>query len=78
MKTYKKFEAEIYVLSEDEGGRHSAFFSTYMPQFYLKTADITGKVQLPDDVRMVMPGDNVTATFELMLPFPLEQGKHYL
>ena len=78
MKTYKKFEAEIYVLSKDEGGRHTAFFSNYMPQFYLKTADITGKVQLPDDVKMVIPGDNVTATFELMLPFPLEQGNHYL
>jgi len=78
LKTYKKFEAEIYVLSKDEGGRHTAFFSNYMPQFYLKTADITGKVQLPDDVKMVIPGDNVTATFELMLPFPLEQGNHYL
>lgn len=77
LKTYKKFEAEIYVLSKDEGGRHTAFFSNYMPQFYLKTADITGKVQLPDDVKMVMPGDNVTATFELMLPFPLEQGQKF-
>jgi len=59
LKTYKKFEAQIcYVLSK----------------FYLRTADITGKVQSPDDVKMVMPGDNVTATFELMLPFPLEYG----
>ncbi|KAK2447732.1 elongation factor Tu, mitochondrial [Trifolium repens] len=77
LKTYKKFEAEIYVLSKDEGGRHTAFFSNYMPQFYLRTADITGKVQLPENVKMVMPGDNVTATFELILPVPLECGQRF-
>lgn len=74
MKTHKRFEAEIYVLTKDEGGRHTAFFSNYMPQFYLRTADITGKVELPEDVKMVMPGDNVTAVFELILPVPLEAG----
>ena len=74
VKTHKRFEAEIYVLTKDEGGRHTAFFSNYMPQFYLRTADITGKVELPPDVKMVMPGDNVTAVFELMLPVPLEAG----
>lgn len=74
VKTYTKFEAEIYVLTKDEGGRHTAFFSNYRPQFYLRTADITGKVELPEDVKMVMPGDNVTAVFELISPVPLEPG----
>ena len=74
-KTYKKFEAEIYVLTKDEGGRHTAFLSNYRPQFYLRTADITGRVELPDDVKMVMPGDNVTAVFELIMPVPLEIGQ---
>jgi elongation factor Tu len=74
LKTYKKFEAEIYVLTKDEGGRHTAFFSNYSPQFYLRTADVTGKVELPENVKMVMPGDNVTAMFELISPVPLEQG----
>lgn len=73
-KTYKRFEAEIYVLTKDEGGRHTAFFSNYRPQFYMRTADITGKVELPEDVKMVMPGDNVTAVFELISPVPLDAG----
>lgn len=77
VKTYKKFEAEIYVLTKDEGGRHTAFFSNYMPQFYMRTADITGKVELPENVKMVMPGDNVTATFELMSPVPLDAGNKF-
>lgn len=74
LKTYKRFEAEIYVLTKDEGGRHTSFFSNYMPQFYMRTADITGKVELPENVKMVMPGDNVTAVFELISPVPLEAG----
>ncbi|CAL0310330.1 unnamed protein product [Lupinus luteus] len=77
VKTSKKFEAEIYVLTKDEGGRHTAFFSNYRPQFYLRTADITGKVELPENVKMVMPGDNVTAVFELILPVPLEAGQRF-
>ncbi|KAF3666993.1 Elongation factor Tu [Capsicum annuum] len=77
VKTSKKFEAEIYVLTKDEGGRHTAFFSNYRPQFYTRTADITGKVELPENVRMVMPGDNVTATFELIAPVPLETGQRF-
>ncbi|KAL4642664.1 hypothetical protein ACB092_02G036800 [Castanea dentata] len=77
VKTYKKFEAEIYVLTKDEGGRHTAFFSNYKPQFYMRTADITGKVELPESVKMVMPGDNVTATFELIAPVPLEAGQRF-
>ncbi|XP_038985811.1 elongation factor Tu, mitochondrial-like isoform X6 [Phoenix dactylifera] len=74
LKTYKRFEAEIYVLTKDEGGRHTAFFSNYRPQFYMRTADVTGKVELPENVKMVMPGDNVTAVFELISPVPLEAG----
>ncbi|XP_019164499.1 PREDICTED: elongation factor Tu, mitochondrial [Ipomoea nil] len=77
VKTYKRFEAEIYVLTKDEGGRHTAFFSNYRPQFYMRTADITGKVELPEDVKMVMPGDNVTATFELISAVPLEKGQRF-
>ncbi|CAA2970241.1 elongation factor Tu, mitochondrial [Olea europaea subsp. europaea] len=76
-KTYTKFEAEIYVLTKEEGGRHTAFFSNYRPQFYLRTADVTGKVELPENVKMVMPGDNVTATFELIYPVPLEAGQRF-
>ncbi|KAL3626058.1 hypothetical protein CASFOL_029607 [Castilleja foliolosa] len=77
IKTYTKFEAEIYVLTKEEGGRHTAFFSNYMPQFYLRTADVTGKVELPENVKMVMPGDNVTAVFELIFPVPLEPGQRF-
>ncbi|XP_065021281.1 elongation factor Tu, mitochondrial-like [Musa acuminata AAA Group] len=77
LKTYTKFEAEIYVLTKDEGGRHTAFFSNYRPQFFMRTADVTGKVELPESVKMVMPGDNVTATFELISPVPLEAGQRF-
>lgn len=76
-KASKRFEAEIYVLTKDEGGRHTAFFSNYRPQFYLRTADVTGKVELPENVKMVMPGDNVTAVFELIMPVPLEPGQRF-
>ncbi|KAI7752374.1 hypothetical protein M8C21_032637 [Ambrosia artemisiifolia] len=77
VKTYTRFEAEIYVLTKDEGGRHTAFFSNYRPQFYLRTADVTGKVELPEGVKMVMPGDNVAATFELITPVVLEPGQRF-
>ncbi|KAL2510636.1 Elongation factor Tu [Abeliophyllum distichum] len=77
IKTYTKFEAEIYVLTKEEGGRHTAFFSNYRPQFYMRTADVTGKVELPENVKMVMPGDNVTASFELIYPVPLEAGQRF-
>ncbi|PSR85185.1 Elongation factor Tu like [Actinidia chinensis var. chinensis] len=76
-KTYKRFEAEIYVLTKDEGGRHTAFFSNYMPQFYMRTADIAGKVELPENIKMVMPGDNVTAVFELISALPLQAGQRF-
>ena len=78
LKTYTKFEAEIYVLTKDEGGRHTAFMSNYSPQFYFRTADVTGKIELLGDMKMVLPGDNVTANFELILPVPLEQGRNYV
>ncbi|KAG6400769.1 hypothetical protein SASPL_137612 [Salvia splendens] len=77
IKTYTRFEAEIYVLTKEEGGRHTAFFSNYKPQFYLRTADVTGTVELPENVKMVMPGDNVTAVFELIYPVPLEAGQRF-
>ncbi|KAL5209511.1 hypothetical protein ABZP36_005134 [Zizania latifolia] len=77
VKTCQRFEAEIYVLTKDEGGRHTAFLSNYSPQFYFRTADVTGKVELPEDVKMVMPGDNVTAVFELISPVPLEPGQRF-
>ncbi|KAG6483645.1 hypothetical protein ZIOFF_060297 [Zingiber officinale] len=77
IKTSTKFEGEIYVLTKDEGGRHTAFISKYSPQFYLRTADVTGKVILPDHIKMVMPGDNVSATFELISPVPLEPGQRF-
>ncbi|CAA0832066.1 Elongation factor Tu- mitochondrial [Striga hermonthica] len=77
LKTYTKFEAEIYVLTKEEGGRHTAFFSNYRPQFYMRTADVTGKVELPENVKMVMPGDNVTAIFDLIYPVPLEAGQRF-
>lgn len=78
LKTYTKFEAEIYVLTKDEGGRHTAFMSNYSPQFYFRTADVTGKIELLGDMKMVLPGDNVTANFELISPVPLEQGRNYV
>ncbi|CAK9235693.1 unnamed protein product [Sphagnum troendelagicum] len=77
VKTHQKFEAEIYVLTKEEGGRHTAFFSNYRPQFYLRTADVTGKVELPEHIKMVMPGDNLTAQFELIIPYPIEAGQRF-
>ncbi|CAD6335107.1 unnamed protein product [Miscanthus lutarioriparius] len=77
LKTYKKFEAEIYVLTKDEGGRHTHFMTNYSPQFYFRTADVTGKVELIGETKMVLPGDNVTANFELISPVPLEPGQRF-
>ena len=73
----KKFSAEIYVLKKDEGGRHTPFFKGYRPQFYFRTTDVTGDIQLPDGVEMVMPGDNVTITVELITPVALEEGMRF-
>lgn len=74
---HKKFEGEIYVLSKDEGGRHTPFFNGYRPQFYVRTTDITGSIALPDGVEMVMPGDNIKITVELINPIALEEGTRF-
>jgi elongation factor Tu len=71
---HKKFLAEVYVLKKEEGGRHKAFFTGYRPQFYIRTMDVTGDITLPTGVEMVMPGDNVNLTVELIVPVALEQG----
>ena len=70
---HKKFTAEVYVLTKDEGGRHTPFFNNYRPQFYFRTTDVTGSVTLPDGVEMVMPGDNVSITVELITPIAMEK-----
>jgi len=70
---HKKFKAEVYVLSKDEGGRHTPFFNNYRPQFYFRTTDVTGSVNLPDGVEMVMPGDNVSIEVELITPIAMEK-----
>ena len=74
---HTKFKAEVYVLSKEEGGRHTPFFSNYRPQFYFRTTDVTGVVQLPDSVEMVMPGDNVEMTVELISPIAIEEGTRF-
>ncbi|WP_139699828.1 elongation factor Tu, partial [bacterium endosymbiont of Bathymodiolus sp. 5 South] len=77
IKPHAKFEAEIYVLSKDEGGRHTPFFNNYRPQFYFRTTDVTGACQLPKDVEMVMPGDNVKMEVELLSPIAMEEGLRF-
>ena len=74
---HKKFEAEVYVLSKDEGGRHTPFFNNYRPQFYFRTTDVTGACQLPADVEMVMPGDNVKMDVELLSPIAMDEGLRF-
>ena len=73
IKPHKKFKAEVYVLSKDEGGRHTPFFSNYRPQFYFRTTDVTGTIKLPDGVEMVMPGDNVSIEVDLITPIAMEK-----
>jgi elongation factor Tu len=73
IKPHKKFKAEIYVLSKEEGGRHTPFFSNYRPQFYFRTTDVTGSIKLPEGVEMVMPGDNVSIEVELLTPIAMEK-----
>ena len=77
VKPHTKFTAETYVLSKEEGGRHTPFFSGYRPQFYLRTTDVTGSVTLPAGTEMVMPGDNVTAEIELGTPIAIEPGLRF-
>jgi elongation factor Tu len=74
---HKKFLAQVYVLRKEEGGRHKAFFSGYRPQFYIRTMDVTGNITLPEGVEMVMPGDDVNLTVELIVPVALEQGSKF-
>ncbi|HIM95527.1 MAG TPA: elongation factor Tu, partial [Gammaproteobacteria bacterium] len=77
IKPHSKFEAEIYILSKNEGGRHTPFFNNYRPQFYFRTTDVTGACQLPDGVEMVMPGDNVKMQVELLSPIAMEDGLRF-
>jgi len=77
IKPHTKFEAQVYVLSKEEGGRHTPFFNGYRPQFYVRTTDVTGAINLPAGVEMVMPGDNVTMTVELIQPVAIEDGLRF-
>jgi elongation factor Tu len=77
VKPHRKFKAEVYVLSKDEGGRHTPFFNNYRPQFYVRTTDVTGSIKLPEGVEMVMPGDNVSLEVELITPIALERTMRF-
>jgi elongation factor Tu len=77
IKPHKKFKAEVYVLSKEEGGRHTPFFANYRPQFYFRTTDVTGTIKLPEGVEMVMPGDNVAMDVELITPIACEEGLRF-
>jgi elongation factor Tu len=77
IKPHTKFAAEVYVLSKDEGGRHTPFFNGYRPQFYIRTTDVTGSIKLPEGVEMVMPGDNIQMEIELIQPVALEEGLRF-
>ena len=74
---HTKFECEVYVLSKDEGGRHTPFFKGYRPQFYFRTTDVTGACELPSGTEMVMPGDNVKLSVELIAPIAMEEGLRF-
>ena len=73
IKPHKKFKGEVYVLSKEEGGRHTPFFKGYRPQFYFRTTDVTGSVELPSGTEMVMPGDNIEMEVELMMPIAMDK-----
>jgi len=77
IKGYKKFKGEVYVLSKEEGGRHTPFFKGYRPQFYFRTTDVTGVAELPAGTEMVMPGDNVSLTIELITPVAMDKGLRF-
>jgi elongation factor Tu len=77
IKPHTKFEAEVYILSKDEGGRHTPFFNGYRPQFYFRTTDVTGSCDLPEGTEMVMPGDNVAMTVSLIAPIAMEEGLRF-
>jgi elongation factor Tu len=77
VKPHTKFKAQVYVLSKEEGGRHTPFFSSYRPQFYFRTTDVTGVIQLPEGTEMCMPGDNVEMEVELIAPIAIENGTRF-
>jgi len=77
IKPHTKFKGGVYVLSKEEGGRHTPFFKGYRPQFYFRTTDVTGVVELPEGTEMVMPGDNVTITVELITPVAMDSGLRF-
>jgi len=77
IKPHKQFQAQVYVLSKEEGGRHTPFFNGYRPQFYIRTTDVTGAIKLPEGVEMVIPGDNIEMTVELIQPVAMEEGVHF-
>jgi len=77
IKPHTDFSAEVYVLSKDEGGRHTPFFANYRPQFYFRTTDVTGEVVLPEGTEMVMPGDNVTLEVKLIAPIAMDPGLRF-
>ena len=77
IKPHTKFKAQVYVLSKEEGGRHTPFFTNYRPQFYFRTTDVTGIFNLPEGVEMVMPGDNIEMTVELIAPIAIEEGTKF-
>jgi elongation factor Tu len=77
VKAHKNFQGELYILSKEEGGRHTPFFSNYRPQFYFRTTDVTGAIKLPEGVEMVMPGDNVTLEIELITPIAMEKAMRF-
>jgi elongation factor Tu len=74
---HRKFKSQVYVLRKEEGGRHKAFFTGYRPQFYIRTMDVTGNLTLPEGVEMVMPGDTVNLSVELIVPVALEKGSKF-
>jgi elongation factor Tu len=77
IKPHTEFTSEVYVLSKDEGGRHTPFFANYRPQFYFRTTDVTGEVVLPEGTEMVMPGDNVQLSVKLIAPIAMDQGLRF-
>jgi elongation factor Tu len=77
VQPHKKFKAEVYVLSKEEGGRHTPFFNKYRPQFYFRTTDVTGEITLAAGTEMIMPGDNVSITVELIQPIAMEKGLRF-
>jgi elongation factor Tu len=77
IQPHTKFKAEAYILTKEEGGRHTPFFAKYRPQFYFRTTDVTGEVSLPDGTEMVMPGDNISMDVELIAPIAMDEGLRF-